>query len=719
MQDYIKIGAYIFERRAGAADNRLESCEENKELALDCGSIPIDTMSAVIYTKTVGGALVGLKNNTPIEIYRKGVLIGRYLKKSAMRTGPYSYTLEGQSPAGLLTTMAHTGGLYTGQTVNAVVKEICGDLPVIVKSSIAALRLYGWLPYQSPPNSSARDNLAQVLFATGAYLSVDNNGALRIDPLWPGMMSTNTDTAYVGGTVTYDTEVSAVELTEHAYVKLPAESKRIYSGATNDGDIITFTEPMYDLAADGFQVTASGANYAIVSGGNGTLTGVPYTHSTRTLTKAVDSGAADNVRAITDATLVSAVNSNATLVRLADYYAHRECINEDIVSATAAPGRTVNLYDPYARKAVSVCLENTRRVLSTTTKAGVVGRVGFTPPSPGAVYSTKTVLTGAGKWTVPDGVTEVTVILIGGGSGGQKGLDGAAGVRTSLILTSDSAGSGSVAAGDGGAGGVGGEGGTGGKVLRVTLTVTPGAQYTYSCGAGGVGAGTALATEGGVSIFDAYSSAAGVVSAIGFIDPISGGVYAAPGAAGQTGGAGGAGGNVSLSSKAFTSGGAGGDVLPFTGGAGSAGYYLERSPTTSSGQTRKMGWGGAGGGGAAYGANGGDGKTAVATAGEEGYGGGDGASAQKPPAPTLYGCGGTGGSGGGGGGGGAAIACSAEPGFWRTSPGGTGGAGSDGGDAAPGCVLVYYSSTHTSAMGPISTKNNKWFADKNNRLVIA
>ena len=63
-------------------------------------------------------------------------------------------------------------------------------------------------------------------------------------------------------------------------------------------------------------IQASGANWARVSAGSGTLTGKTYIHNTRQVSKAVQEANTPNVKTVEDATLVSLANSTAVAQRL-------------------------------------------------------------------------------------------------------------------------------------------------------------------------------------------------------------------------------------------------------------------------------------------------------------------------------------------------------------------------------------------------------------------
>ena len=424
--DYIMIGPYQFDRDASKDDMRLDYCSSFQEVALDESSLSFDTVSVEVCTTTIGAQLSALPNNTPIIVYRGGEIKARFVSSGVSRIGPVTYQLTGRSPMGALTGMVHTGGIYTGQTVEEVVKEICGNIPSLLKSVYAGVKLYGWLPYADGKERSARDNLAQVLFAIGAYLRTDLNGVLRIEPLWDGTASLiEVDRSYTGGTVKYDSPISAVTVTEHQYVA-GTETKELFSGTAQNGDIITISEPMHSLSATGFTILESGANYAKISAGTGALTGKAYIHNTRLITQPVTAGAAENVKSVTDATLVSLVNSYAVAKRLADYYRCRETITNDIVSGHEKPGHVVSVYHPYDKKMVSACIQSLDTTMSATLKSSMEALVGFTPAQPESAeyFDERVLLTGSGTWTPPEGAEALTVVLIGDGQDGTAGQNG-------------------------------------------------------------------------------------------------------------------------------------------------------------------------------------------------------------------------------------------------------------------------------------------------------
>ena len=707
--DYIMIGPYQFDRDASKDDMRLDYCSSFQEVALDESSLSFDTVSVEVCTTTIGAQLSSLPNNTPIIVYRGGEIKARFVSSGVSRIGPVTYQLTGRSPMGALTGMVHTGGIYTGQIVKDVVKEICGNIPSLIKSVYAGVKLYGWLPYADGKERSARDNLAQVLFAIGAYLRTDLNGVLRIEPLWDGTASLiDVDRSYAGGTVKYDSPISAVTVTEHQYVA-GTEVKDLFSGTAQNGDIITFSEPMHSLSATGFTILESGANYAKISAGTGTLTGKAYIHNTRLITQPVTAGAVENIKSVTDATLVSLVNSYAVVKRLADYYRCRETITNDIVSGHEKPGHMVSVYHPYDKKMVSACIQSLDTTMSATLKSSMEALVGFTPTQPeqAEYFSERVLLTGSGTWTPPEGAEAVTAVLIGDGQDGTAGQNGEGVALKGQTIPNTC--SGSFPSASAGKGGKAGSPGSGGKIFQITMDITPGMSFSYAT------------SQNGEAVFGSHSSAEGSASPNGYYDDVTGKTYARQGAVGYDGGDGGAPGKSGRS------------VAGYKGGYGSqAKEYTMRMTEDNIRYTQTFKHQGIGGPGAAMGAE----VTWEPSRFSVGMptfipnisivGNAPGASAVPGVDGENYGDGGGAGHGGGGAGGIGSCSISMSP-----TPPSTqqqslnfsgdlqhGGSGSSGGKGKPGCIILFYGKKKTIKAGPLVQRGGGLFFDRLNKLFI-
>ena len=732
---------------------------EYKELRAD--ALEADTLDLTVVSES--GTIRSFRKNDKVEYFRDGRRVGVYYLQSVTRAGPKLYTLSALSAVGLLIARLHRGGIYTGETVAEVVAEICGGVPVLVESIYRGIKLYGWLPI-----ASARDNLVQVLFAIGAWLNTDENGTLRVQKLWNGTASTigagRVHAANIQ--VKYLDPVSAVAVTEHQYVK-GTEDVTLFEGTAQQGDLIEFDAPAHTLAAEGFTILESGVNYAVLSAGTGKLTGRSYIHNMRVVTRTVTEGAAENVEQITDATLVSLVNSSAVAQRMAAYYACREQLTVDVAPAAERAGHVVSLWSEWDKQLTLACIASRETRISGLLKSRTTALVGFVPPQPetSEYFDERVVLTGSGEWTVPEGITEIRAVLIGGGQGGESGSPGSQSTECKAInQTSEVTESTTTYRGwcpmIGGAGGNKGSGGEGGKVLTVSQAVTAGEKIAYAAGVGGAGgaysADAQTAGSGGAdTVFGSHSSADGSTTENGYYDSVSGDIYAAHGADGINGGAGG-GGNGETNSTVYVDGESvtDADGNTWTPGANptsadtlrdSASAHDDYSPshwTCSVEAVQGMG----AGGGAAVGANGSPGThnasapnawsnsntgnpNGAAYAIAYGGVGGNGGNAVAPAKASKYGAGGAGGNGGGGAGGGGfaygekrvskkypPTGCDAG-GNRGTS--GTPGLGSAGGAGADGCIIIYYRRPKPIQPGWVKDKNGKPLLERlNKRLIV-
>ena len=296
-------------------DQEIQEGETYEATALLSDALEIGTFQMELYLRdeNKGAALTAFRRNDKLLYYHRERLQGTYYIESVERTGKFTYTVTANNALALLDQSDHMGGIYTGQTVEELVAEIC-NIPYQVQTKFAKVKLYGWLPV-----ATRRANLAQVLFAVGAQAKVDQIGTLRIEALWDGVSSAITpDRVLWGDKVRYEAQVTEVSVLEHQYIP-GTEEIQLFEGTTQSGDVIQFQEPVHSLAASGFSLLEQGANYAKVSAGTGTLTGKKYVHTTRDVRQAVTPDDVANVVEVKEATLVSLVNSAAVAERLAEY----------------------------------------------------------------------------------------------------------------------------------------------------------------------------------------------------------------------------------------------------------------------------------------------------------------------------------------------------------------------------------------------------------------
>lgn len=692
--------------------------------------------------------LADFEKNSPATYLYDGKQIGVFYVQAVERVQANTYDFSAVSAIGLLSEGRHYGGIYTGQTAQELISDICGSIPFSLKTNLQEIKLYGWLPVAAP-----RDNLAEVLFAIGASVRTDLYGVLRIEPLWDGIANQlNRDRMYEGPSVKYASKVTQVIVTEHQYVEGGSE-KKLFEGASQQGDIITFDSPMHDLTASGFSILESGANYAKISGGSGTLTGKEYIHNTREIIRNVSEAQEPNIKAVKDATLVSLTNSHAVAERMANYFQCTETIQSSVVYHGESPGDRLATYHPYDKNAAASCLESADINLSNTLKSDEKLLVGFVPPKPEAGYYDVTErIVQDGVWQVPEGVTHIRAVIIGGGQGGWSGLPGEDSPNEDALretytagdVTTHNYGRTTTKPGEGGGAG---EGGQPGKIYIIDIDVNPGDSFNTVIGQGGAG-GIAGSTSnegknGGATQFGSYSSELGSENPNGFLEETSKEILASAGKQGIPGGNG----NgryrdgedwIDVTGKTITA-----DGQQYKPGINSDTEIEDSRGSTAQGDgyVEATAYGGYGGG-AAYGADGENGYDAIETgdtgpngyvnatssrAESQGAKGGNGATALPPPDQETIGSGGMGGNGGGGAG---SRGLGLSTNRVRTSLGtkatltnyaaeiAEGGQGSNGGKGGSGGIILYYSSPVRRSSGAVYDRNGWMILDKLGRRLI-
>lgn len=713
--------------------------------ALRSDSLEANSLTVTVFSDDK--AIMGFAKNDKVEYFRNGRRVGVYYLQTVERVGSDAYTLSALSALGRLITMRHVGGIYTGQTVAEVVPQICGPVAVMIESVYASRKLYGYLPYSNPDTRtgngrSARDNLSQVLFAIGASLGTDENGVMRVEKLWDGVSATvtadqiNEDSC----STVYETPVSAVEITEHQWVK-SQDTVTLFEGTAEDGALVTFEDPAHSLTAEGFTIIEQGDNYAILSAGTGTLTGKSYNHLTRIVRRTVTEGAEENVVTVSDATLVSLTNSVDVAKRMADYYRHREIIRVDVEPGTERAGRVVQIFHPWDKEMVRACVESRETVISGILNSQTSALVGFTPAQPEAAeyLDERVVLTGSGEFNIPEGTTTIHYVMISAGQGGrcgEKGEDTQSGPKFSWTNPVFEDRVDGYALALGGKGGPGGKGGMGGRIVEGDLDVSQLKSLAYDCGKSGKGAEFSPddlpGTDGTDTVFHGMTTAGASAPDWGFTDPITGEQFGGVGEDGLPGGNG-AGRDPAVSEYtndsvqqyvngtiAYDEDGNAFPPGPVDGSDGKINITRIRSSKTPI----SIGWYSSGlGGGPAAGANGKAGASGRGLPGETtvdvtGGPGADGMTATLTPSkPRKYGRGGRGGYGGGGAGsGGIAV----KNGNGTITPGtpGSGGLGGPGGPSADGCIILYYRKFGQIKAGPLVQRGGGLFFDRLNKLFI-
>lgn len=717
-----------------------------------------NTLSVTVETESK--ALLSFEIDDPVTYFYRDNKRGTFYLQSVTQVAWNKYDLYATSAIGLLLKRVHRGGIYSGTSAESLLSSICGPIPFRMQTRFSNSKLYGWLPYVKPPASSARDNFMKVLFALGATVTEDLDGALKIEELWDGVSGdAQKNRMGQGASVVREGKVTSVSLIEHQWVQ-GGDQTDLFEGTAAQGTEIVFDEPMYNLTASGFSILERGANYAKLSAGSGTLRGTAYVHNTRLIETKILNSSTENVISVEDQTLISLVNSSGAAKRLANYYKCLETIDAPLVYNLENPGELLTTYHPFDKTNVSACIKTEEITMSNKLKSQSTLLVGFTPirQEGSESYEYHVVLTGSGTFTFPEGTTSARAVLIGAGGAGFDGSPGGDSTETwegeeikttRINLTapttsaSDSSNVSNRGAGTPGNGGAGGAAGTPGKVYEVTFSPSSGSRISYSCGS----KGTSNGALGGETTFGSYSSNSGSTSSAGYTDIISGITYAKSGDSGADGGKGGSG------ADGESVGGVSGGKQEPSGSATRSDSDTQRASNVSLDidATANFSLGAAGGGGAGGNSGGNPGTPGSdASSGSvrlsitSGYvnasvypnTGGAGGNGANGANASIYGWSGSGAGGGGGAGGDSSASSNVSVQYYaynittqkrydfninNVAHGAAvrkGGAGGKGGAGADGCIILYYGVTTPIQDGQLKDKNGLMLLDKYGRRLI-
>lgn len=460
-------------------------------------------------------SLINIPDGTPVWYYRYSELVGKWYVDTVKRVGKNKYQMNCVSAMGRLDKMYHGGGLFKVSTFGRVLRHILSaglhgnDLPVIpfaIDPDVEDLPVSGWLPY-----GTKRNNLYQLIFANGVNIIKNDDGNPRFTFLYTaGGEAANIEKAnvFVGGEVEYVRPYSSVSIMEHTYSEiLDTNPVTLYDNTTSSR--VSEEEIWFDqapvivstlTASDGLTIVSATENSAILTG-NGKLTGIPYTHTTRTVSRVNSTWDKEKTASVERCTMVNELNSVNLLNRLFAFYCPPDYIKKiknEIIYTDQRVGKQYSFLNPY-NELESAMLSRMDINATTFNRASCDFYAGYNPVGQMGLFKhciildRKTLEEDGGVFQVPEEVFEATnpqirVVMIAGGTGGTGGWPGENGkdAYTHVGVHQGSDVSAMWYGAEGGNGGVGGEGGNGGRVYAVTIE-NPATSYRYTIGRGGVG----------------------------------------------------------------------------------------------------------------------------------------------------------------------------------------------------------------------------------------
>lgn len=271
----------------------------------------------------------------PIRCYFDDELASTTFIKSYQRNSRYSYDIKSEDYIGLLDDTTFMGGMYSEKLLSALIGEILDPVgvPHALSDGLASVTVSGYIPV-----CSRREALRQTVFAAGAVADTSWSGYVDIytldDKVSAALDGTN---VFTGGQTRIKDKLTELHLTAYSYAPV-SDALTAYDAAdsgTGSGIKVLFSEPLHDLSITNGSITESGVNYAIITANDGcVLTGRKYdkTQSVTVIRNPnILTGDKENIKEISDFTLVNRSNAQSLAQKCFDYYSNRYEISEKII----------------------------------------------------------------------------------------------------------------------------------------------------------------------------------------------------------------------------------------------------------------------------------------------------------------------------------------------------------------------------------------------------
>lgn len=306
--------------------DELKSAKIIQEIDPISTSIPISPFDFSIESKK--NIEFSFQSKQPIEVYFNNVLKARTFVKNAKRKSKKTWDIKSEDYIGLLDTIYFKGGIYTNKNAIELLQEIfaVAKVPYNIENDFAELTVTGYIPY-----TTCRNALMQVCFAISGVVATSNSDKINIIKLSEEISKhIPSNRVMQGQSFEDETRVTAVELTSHTY-RPTTQTTTVYEGSKSGAGnniLITFAEPLHTLSITNGTIIESGVNYAIINATSScVLMGKKYEHTMviyRKNNPLVLADDIENIVAIENATLVSAVNVDNLLEMCYNYIVNTE-----------------------------------------------------------------------------------------------------------------------------------------------------------------------------------------------------------------------------------------------------------------------------------------------------------------------------------------------------------------------------------------------------------
>ena len=283
--------------------------------------ISVNTVDFTLKTKT--NRAYDFTELQTVDVYFKGILRQHVYISSAKRTGADTWNVTAQDYIGLLDGIPFMGGMYNNHSAVSLLSSILNQakVPFEISDDFKSDVVFGYIPI-----CSCREAIMQICFAIGAACDTSNSEVLKIFKL-SDTVGAIIDLGHIGQNPSFtdSAKVTEVQLTCHNYSRIgdTIEAYKAADKGSGEGILTEFSEPLHTLSITDGEIVQSGVNYAVINAGAGcVLTGRKYQDRKTVKSKRrtdISAGISENIKTISDATLVSGRNADKILDLCFDY----------------------------------------------------------------------------------------------------------------------------------------------------------------------------------------------------------------------------------------------------------------------------------------------------------------------------------------------------------------------------------------------------------------
>lgn len=321
----------------------VQSAKALKECSLTGAELPFGTFDATVVSDEsatfdvaeAGSVYAQLKERMRMDVYFSSDIgvekIGRYYLTGWETESPYKLKIQACDLVGLMDDIPYSGDEWlTPAGIRVIVQRVLRG----VGSLLSAVRLQsGFNPpaiYGYAKPGTTRDAFQQVLFAAGAWFTLDDDGGMTLVP--QAISDTATAPAFDFGSdkkglndqaLTVRPDTTAIEV--HSRATFPEARSEIAKFDTLEAGehLLTFDMPVHAVEATGATIAAwepFSAKIVPDGGGAVTVTGIKYAESI-TIRKAAVGNASSkpNVLKTDGATMINPGNAETVMARLLTY----------------------------------------------------------------------------------------------------------------------------------------------------------------------------------------------------------------------------------------------------------------------------------------------------------------------------------------------------------------------------------------------------------------